>query len=1117
MGSMLLILLSLLMFTASNASAADILQVDLTSDQTQLSVRDYQQMKLTMRYNCSSTTSNATNAVMTMVLDSNLDMVSLIGSIHTVSTNYDTATRKATFTFKNPLPAGSTGEVIIQARFKISTAAGVVAKNSATFTASNSSSKTSNTVNVTAINPVTNGGGGGTVSFTKGMKIVKTAESDYVNAQAGWVYWDIRHGNTGSAGQNIASYVIEDTFPPGNKLDQIHTDRWAGTNNAVTIFYKTNKNSSYRQWGTSARYKTGDGQQAVYPGELGLPATEWVTALKFSYGTLIGGGSFHPDNMSNVLKIITRVVDPAATTVASGKIVQNCATLTGTGATTQNSCDTVTVSPPSANFGFWHWVSTNTAPYEMGESVTFTASVGVNAESNSDMTNPSVGVLLPKEFEYIGNPTISGWAFDLGGKPAPFFEKVDNFQGTGRTMVRWLWGAKWNNGWKIKAERDWKYFDITFTAKVRQWTPNGYYVSNAAASWAPEGQGYGWFEKDAEDWNGNANVTEMRARHDSGISVETAGGSAGFESSMLVKGELDTAWTQYPNKGITVPAGKADYQIKLKNPSGVIMKNLVLIDILPAIGDKGVIDLSARGSAWSPYLASAVTATGATVSYSLSKNPCRNELTPGIPAGCETPNWTVTPPSDITQVKSLKIDFGATQIMPGDELTISWPMRAPLNAPTKGEVAWNSFGYIASRVDTGAKLLASEPVKTGIAIKPPEPPYYGDFVWNDLNQNGIQDSGEPGINGVRVELYKDNGDKKNDPTADTLIDFTTTSNDGTRNGAYLFSNIGAGDFYAVVIPPSDWGITLSNQGSNKQLDSDGEAIIYKGSRAAVMPVTTLDPLEEDRSWDVGLSDRSGSPSVWAMTSLPDGRVVLGGRFQSSHGVSRKNIVRVNKDGTVDTTFNPGTGFDGEVRSLALRSDGKIVAGGNFKTYNGKPAFGIAVINVDGSHALTPAAPDVNNVRWVGSAPEGMYLAGSFSSIAGVPCRGIARLKLDGTLDTSFVSSNGANGTVNGAAVQADGKLVIGGAFTTYGGVARNRVARLNSNGTIDATFDPLAGANGEVCAIKMIEDGRMILTGSFNSFNGVKTNGTARLLTTGKADPTLNPSALTVDSIQATN
>lgn len=1281
----------ILIFTglvSSVLALPDLLQIDASIDNGRLSIRDWQQGTIRLRYNCSSTTANAAGAKITMTLPKELEAVSLTGSIHTTSTNYDTALRQATFTFVNPLPAGSSGDVFVKVRFLKSTPENTLARVKALFAASNSLSKSSQEVQIVGINAPT----GQTYTFVKGMKITKTVGSGKLDANDGYSLWSIKHGNTGATGQNISNYTIEDTFPAGLSLDSLRSDRFPGTSNSVTVHYKTNLNSTYRQWGVGPLYKTGDGEKWFYPESLGLSSGEYVTALKWSYGTLNGGGLFHPDALSKVLRFYTRVVNPSQPAFAEGKTITNCATVTGTNETSQNSCASQTMSAPAPNFGFWHYISNpGSSPYMAGSKIRYTIAFGINAASSTAVTNPSLGVLLPAELSYSGNPIVNGEAFTDAGSPAPkffqtpnwkgtgrtlvrwswspstgnaltipyqrnsrymyvnfdatisssttdgayrstaygnwtpngkggnwfeqdvedwdsnnnttekrarhdmnvnvkglaprfdfghrihnnsspyemneqisytayiqnkadssaplidpvialllpkefeyvgnavlsgngytligktpVFQKVDNFEGTGQTLVRWVWSAATANSASIPATGSSNTLNVTFDARIKQWTPNGHYLTKAFGNWNPGGKGFHSFQNDTTDFDGNGNTTELRAFSEGWTHVLTAGGSAGFNSEMLVKGELDSAWTAFPAQGLTIPGGKADYKLTLSNPSGVVMRNLVLIDILPFVGDTGVIDLSPRGSQWSPYLAAPVTAAGATVSYSLSGKPCRDELTPGIPVGCDPPNWSVVPPADITKVKSIKIDFGTKLINPGDKLVIQWPMRAPLNAPMAGEVAFNSFGYTAVRNDDGSSLLASEPIKTGISIKPPDPPFYGDFVWNDTNRNGIQDNGEVGVNGIRVELYRDNGDKVNDPAGDTLVGFTTTAYDGYKDGAYLFANMGAGDYYALVIPPADWGISPKDQGAD-HADSDGEAIIFKGGRAALMPITTLTSLEDDRTWDQGLFDRSGEPSVWAAVPMADGRSVLGGRFQTSHGLARKNIVVVNKDGTVDKSFNPGTGFDGVVRSLALLGNGKILAGGNFTTYAGNSAYGIALINPDGTFSGALPAPDVNAVRWVGTSPEGLYVAGSFNHIAGVPCRCFARIKMDGTLDTAFNTTNGANGDVNSGAVQPDGKIIIAGNFTSYNGVARNRLARINKDGTLDTTFDPAGGAGGEVFSVKLLEDGRIIVSGSFTNFASNPCNGTTRLLPTGALDTGLSPSALKIDSIQTTN
>ena len=476
--------LLLLVLTSSAFGAGKLLQINKSVDIATASIRDNQWIKFRLAYNCSSTTDNAISAVLSDVIDSNLDVLGLIGSIHTTSANYDAATRKVTFTFRNPLPAGSSGEVFIQAKFKSTTPGNTEAKNVAFFRASNSETAESNEVKVKGINPVV-AGTPGTISFVKGVSLTKTPDSTSLNAMAGWTTWSIRHGNTGAIGQNVTNYFIEDTLPVGTMLDRFATDGWFLTDNPVTVFYKTNLNSSYRQWGSGARYRTGASGVTIYPSELALPAGEYVTALKWSYGNFPGGGLFHPARMSRLLRVVTRIVDPLAPTAVAGRKVTNCATASATGETSRTGCGETTISNPAANFGFGHWVSTGGAPYDMGELITFTTSLGVNPQSDSDLVNPSLGVLLPKELTYVGNPTISGIAFDLAGRPNPVFEQIDDYKGSGRTLVRWLWTPTLGNAWSIKANRDSKYFNINFTARVKAWTPNGNYTSTMYGNWAP--------------------------------------------------------------------------------------------------------------------------------------------------------------------------------------------------------------------------------------------------------------------------------------------------------------------------------------------------------------------------------------------------------------------------------------------------------------------------------------------------------------------------------------------------------------------------------------------------------------------------------------------------------
>jgi uncharacterized delta-60 repeat protein len=130
---------------------------------------------------------------------------------------------------------------------------------------------------------------------------------------------------------------------------------------------------------------------------------------------------------------------------------------------------------------------------------------------------------------------------------------------------------------------------------------------------------------------------------------------------------------------------------------------------------------------------------------------------------------------------------------------------------------------------------------------------------------------------------------------------------------------------------------------------------------------------------------------------------------------------------------------------------------------------------------------------------------------------VARLNSDGSVDTSFNRGRGADGAVYDGAVLPDGGLVLAGAFSRFNDVASKNVVRLKADGSVDTGFNPGAGANGDVFSIKTIEDGRVILTGSFTSFNGTPCNGAVRLTATGEVDATMKPSSLDVSAISTSN
>jgi uncharacterized delta-60 repeat protein len=294
------------------------------------------------------------------------------------------------------------------------------------------------------------------------------------------------------------------------------------------------------------------------------------------------------------------------------------------------------------------------------------------------------------------------------------------------------------------------------------------------------------------------------------------------------------------------------------------------------------------------------------------------------------------------------------------------------------------------------------------------------------------------------------------------------------------------------------------------LQSDGKVLVGGGfTTMNGVSRNYIARLNSDGSLDTGFNPGTGTNGVvYALALQSDGKVVVGGLFSTMNGVSRSCIARLNSDGSLDTGFNPGTGANGQVGALALQPDGKVLVGGYFTTMNGVSRNFIARLNSDGSldTGFNPGTGANDGVSALALQPDGKVLVGGyFSTMNGVSRNCIARLNSNGSLDTGFNSGTGANDGVSALALQSDGKVLVGGFFTTMNGVSRSCIARLNSDGSLDTGFNPGTGANNWVLALALQSDGKVLVGGSFTTMNGVSRNFIARLNSDGSLDTGFNP------------
>ncbi|HUS37391.1 MAG TPA: Calx-beta domain-containing protein [Verrucomicrobiae bacterium] len=207
--------------------------------------------------------------------------------------------------------------------------------------------------------------------------------------------------------------------------------------------------------------------------------------------------------------------------------------------------------------------------------------------------------------------------------------------------------------------------------------------------------------------------------------------------------------------------------------------------------------------------------------------------------------------------------------------------------------------------------------------------------------------------------------------------------------------------------------------------------------AMIRPEGTLDP-----NFDVGFGPNG---SVYAIAVQRDQKILIGGDFDTVDSVSRSHIARLNPDGSLDLTFDPGLGFNGTVRSIAVQADDKILVGGDFTTSNGLDRLRIARLELNGANdpSFDPGTGADATVSSIVLQPDGkLIVAGDFVTFNQHYRRSVVRLLPNGSIDFSINFGTGPNGAVNSVALQSDRGILIGGDFTEVDGLPRNKVARL---------------------------------------------------------------------------
>lgn len=335
----------------------------------------------------------------------------------------------------------------------------------------------------------------------------------------------------------------------------------------------------------------------------------------------------------------------------------------------------------------------------------------------------------------------------------------------------------------------------------------------------------------------------------------------------------------------------------------------------------------------------------------------------------------------------------------------------------------------------------------------------------------------------------------------TIIDDETTPEPpGTLDPT--FSTELNGDVYSVALQPD-----------GRILAGGAFTLVNKVPRGRVVRLFADGAL--DTSFLGGtLSGADGT--VRSVLCLNDSRILIGGSFTNFNGSRRPNLVRVSANGILDVSFTPGYGPDGPVYALAevKAANGiRTLVGGQFLSFDGKSRRGL--VQLDEYGKLDPAfkSMEINGVVYaIAAYPTNtiqagkILIGGEFTMVNGTVRQGLARLMPDGTVDTQYDPCGTQTLQVRSLSIQDDGRLLVGGFFvlTNGSGLAFTNIARLNVDGSMDSEYLCAGGADQSVLGIARQLDQRIVPVGAFLRANSVTRHRVTRQLPDGSVDPTIN-------------
>jgi uncharacterized delta-60 repeat protein len=273
--------------------------------------------------------------------------------------------------------------------------------------------------------------------------------------------------------------------------------------------------------------------------------------------------------------------------------------------------------------------------------------------------------------------------------------------------------------------------------------------------------------------------------------------------------------------------------------------------------------------------------------------------------------------------------------------------------------------------------------------------------------------------------------------------------------------------------------------------------------ARLFPNGDIDNTFTNNTWQIN----TGLPVVRTIAvgsgQANGGKIFAGGSFHSVNGnTSKQLLAKFDVDGNLITSFNSyHNNNNGSINSLSLAGNSYILVGGNNLRISGSDyllyKFKASDGTLDPTFSMGPAnvnLPDkINSVLYIN--PD-ILVGGNFSQYNGVSINNIARLNSAGSVVSSsnFNPGTGSNSEINSLDRASDG-FILGGSFTSYNGINRNRIAKIDFLGTHITSFNPGSGADEEVMKVLVQPDGKIILGGVFSNYNGQSAKFVTRITT----------------------